>query len=259
MASRVEKPPIVWLPAHPDNVNVRNQNVRFEAIVWHTTAGGTTIEQLGLWFGGGNLRAGLSGSTHYGIGTDGRISQHVSLTARPIAHGAESGATSRLAQENNAVGASSNDWGIGIEILDGGVPGAMTDAQFASAAWLAAFLWQTEIEPHADFTGAVLDREHILGHYELAPVSKPICPSWPKERWGRMIDEIRSLLAQDKPVPDPRDAQIAALTAGKIGLRDAYTASVGSLDAMAGVGRTITAQAEQAARSARDAIQRFGA
>jgi hypothetical protein len=270
----IEKPAILWLPAHSDNINVRPGGIMYEALVVHTTAGGKTVEQLGAWFGGGNIAAGLRGSTHYGVGTDGRISQHVQLWQQPIAHGQESGSTEPLVIANGTI--SANAWAIGCETLDGGVPGSCTEPQFQAIVHLFAWLWQTEILPHAAKTGAKLDRDHVLRHSELAPRSKPLCPSWPEERMKRLMVEMQRMLdsarPEPEPAPDPRDERIRRLEehnrqlletnnkldVDKIGLRDAYTASVGSFDAFVTMGRTLQAQAEEAARSARKKIQQFG-
>lgn len=194
----VERPPIIFIPAHSQNINTRPAGVRYEALVVHTTAGGSTIEQLGAWFGGGNIAAGLRGSTHFGVDRTGRIGQFVDLSQQPIAHGQESGSTAKLVRDNPGV--SANAWAIGVEHLDAGSPGSVTPAQVEASAWLMAWLWETVIAPHAATTGAVLDRDHLLQHRDLAPVSKPLCASWPEVR---MVDHIARIGARLNPPPQP--------------------------------------------------------
>jgi hypothetical protein len=196
----VQEPPILWFVADPRNTRARPAGIVYEAIVIHTTAGGRDIETLGRWFGGENIRQGMTGSTHFGVDQQGRIGQFVNLANMAIAHGDETGATARLARENSV---TANAWAIGIEHLDGGVPGSVTAAQLEASAWLCAWLWETQIAPHAATTGAVLDREHLLGHYELAPVSRPICPSWPEARFLEQIARIRARLQPVQPQPSP--------------------------------------------------------
>lgn len=194
----IEQPPITWFPAAAGNYTSRPQNILYEAVVIHTTAGGWKLADLGRWFGGENLRQGMRGSTHFGVDRDGNIGQFVSLQNMAIAHGNEPEATARLARENTA---SANAWAIGIEHLDGGMPGAVTNAQAEASARLTAWLFDAIILPNARQTGAAVDRDHILGHYELAPRTRPRCPSWGEERFARYIARVRELLAGDVPQP----------------------------------------------------------
>ncbi|HXI16886.1 MAG TPA: N-acetylmuramoyl-L-alanine amidase, partial [Chloroflexota bacterium] len=94
-----------------------------------------------------------------------------------------------------------NSYLIGIEHLDAGTPGNVTPAQLSASVHLAAWLWETVIEPAAPVTGAVLDHDHILQHRDLAPASRPHCASWPEDRMTAYIARVRAMLAP--PVPPP--------------------------------------------------------
>jgi hypothetical protein len=252
----VARPEIIQFQAHPQNVGEREAGVVFEGIVIHTTAGGSTLEALGSWFGGGNIAAGMRGSAHFGVDRAGRIGQYVPLDKRPVAHGAESGSTAKILRGNE--GHTTNDYLIGIEHLDAGTPGSVTADQIIASAWLGAWLWETEIAPHAERTGAVLDLDHLLQHKDLAPRSKPICASWPLARMQDHLRRIEDRLNPPIPRPDDRDEQIRLLTASKIGLRDAYTATVQTLIAQKQEARNAEARLTEAIRSAQDAIARHG-
>lgn len=189
-----------WFEAHPLNVRTR-ANVFYEGFVCHTTVGGSTLAGLGAWFGGGNLRAGLTGSTHYGVSDEPEdvVGQFVSLGRQPIAHGAEAGVSLPIMIGNEGI--STNDYLIGYELLDSGVPGNHTPRQLDRLARHMASVWRTEIAPHAHITGAKVDRDHILGHYQLAPSTRT-CPVWPEERFQWLIGRVNALLAEAPP-PDP--------------------------------------------------------
>jgi hypothetical protein len=211
----VPRPDIIFIAAHPNNINVRPAGVLYEGLVVHTTAGSSTIAQLGAWFGGGNLAEGKSGSTHFGVDREGRIGQFVQLDQQPIAHGAESASTAAILQGNNGI--STNAYLIGVEHLDAGIPGSVTDAQLEASAWLMAWLWETEIAPHAATTGAVLDLNHLIQHKDLAPMSKPLCASWPAARMREHMERIKARLA-GPVVPLRRDRRTELVTEYRAGL-----------------------------------------
>lgn len=202
----VEKPPIAWFGCAPHNyTSGRNPRIGHEAIVIHTTAGQSTIEQLAAWFGGmnrdrnGNL---IRGSTNFGVDVNGAIGQFVALTDTPIANGQEEGVTGGLFSENQGI--SANLWTISIEHLDRGVPGSVTDIQFERSAWLAAWLFDVVLFRSSARPVPTIDRTHVLGHYQSAPASRPHCPSWPEERFTRYIARVAAIVETGNPEP-PRD------------------------------------------------------
>ncbi len=196
----VTRPPIIWFPADARNVLARPGGAMWEAVCIHTTDGGSSVEDLGAWFGGKNLAEGLSSSAHFGVGRDGRLGQFVSLTQSAIAQGHYDRPTAKLATQP----LNSNHWCIGIELLDGGTPGDHTPQQLAATANLVAWLFQDVIGSDAAKTGAALDRDHVLGHYQFDAVTRAFCPSWPEARFADCIARAKALLTP-APTPGPRD------------------------------------------------------
>jgi len=210
----VTKPSIQWFPAHRGNVEPRLPGVVYEAWVIHTTDGSRTVADLGRWFGGENLRRGLQGSTHFGADLVGDLGQYVDLSEMAIAHG-NLNPMAKLAHDNGDL--SANYWAAGCEHLDGGEPGTVTPVQLRASAGLCAWYFATEVLPHAARTGAAVDRDHIIGHYQLAS-NKPRCPSWPEARFTEYIGVVRDVLA----TPDVRDwrAEYEAELRGQLAAAD---------------------------------------
>ena len=201
-----QKPAVQWFPAHPDHFGIgrmwNGQQILLEAVVFHTTAGGSTIGQLGSWFQTAAAKRNPPGrgATHFGVDQAGRVGQFVSLLNHAFAHGATSTATAELVFENGGVnGISSNLWAVGIELLDAGTAGNHTPVQLENAAQLAAWLFATEILPHAGRTGAAIDRKHVLGHYQFDAVNRKFCPGWSEDRYTWMIGRIQELVGLEVP------------------------------------------------------------
>jgi hypothetical protein len=211
------QPPLTWFPAHANNYTAgRPASVLYEAVVLHTTDGGNSLKDLGAWFANPSARA----STHYGVDRDGRIGQFVSLQNTAYAHGNVDSPTARLVADN--AGLSPNLWAIGIEHVDGGVPGTVTDAQLEASARLCAWLFQSELLPFAATTGAAVDRDHIILHREIDSVTRAHCPSWPEKRVSRYIARVRELLAveSEPPAVDYRALYAAELRGCLAGAED---------------------------------------
>ena len=202
----VPKPSIQWFPADERNYSVgRQAGVFLECIVIHTTDGGRDIESLGTWFGGENIRQGIGpSSTHFGVGLDGRIGQYVSLNNTAFAHGVVAKPTAKLVMDNTGI--NPNSWAVGIEHLDNDVPGYVTDVQLEKSAQLAAWIWTSEIAPNAAKTGAVIDRDHIIGHWQIDAVNRAHCPSWSEDRMNAYIQRVKQIVESGvvaPPAPPP--------------------------------------------------------
>lgn len=226
----VTKPPIIWKGAHPNNFSVGRQRhggkvVLNECVVVHTTGGGQTIEALQSWFNNPDAHA----STTFGIGPTAagkvEIHQYVSLDDTPYAHGIMQAPTARLAIENGGI--SPNLWAIGVELIDGGTPGNHSAAMLIALWDLFAWLFEDVILPNKAITGAAVDRDHILGHYQITSVDRAQCPSWPEARYTATIAAVKQRLGGvvlPPPPPDPLialRAQVATLTAEVARLRGA--------------------------------------
>jgi hypothetical protein len=206
----VPRPPIRWFPAHPDNFTPGLQTgVTWEAICIHTTAGGRKVADLGQWFSlppSHPEKRGMVGSTHFGVDEDGNIGQFVSLINRAVANGTRAGffdTSAKLIADNRALGVhDSNTWCVGIEHLDAGEPGRITEAQFQASVHLAAWLFQEHLLP-GGASGVAVDRDHILLHRQFDGRDRPFCPSWPEERVQRYIAAVRERLAEAPLAPPP--------------------------------------------------------
>jgi hypothetical protein len=199
----VANPGIIWYGCHPLNTSPRPADIYYEGICLHTTAGGSTIEGLAAWFNGGNIQAGMRGSTTHGVDRAGKIGGFVQpyTNVMPIANGQESGSTTYLVRVNPGI--SANAYTLNIEHLDAGTPGSLTDIQFQRTIHLCAYLWQEFIQPYAHITNAVIDLDHIVQHRDFAPASRPFCASWPQARMQTLINGMVAMLAPPKPEPEP--------------------------------------------------------
>lgn len=182
-----QKPEITWVGCHPNGYSHGRGHILQEAIVIHTTAGGASIKALDNWFN--DPHAGVS--AHFGVGRNGEIHQYVNLDDAAFAHGIVNWPSDTTLVNENA-GISPNLWAIGIEHVDTGIAGNVTEAQLQASAQLAAWLFASVILPNAARTGAALDRDHVLGHYQIG--SHGSCPSWPEERFTDYIARVQALL-----------------------------------------------------------------
>ena len=203
----VTNPGITWYGCHALNTSPRPADIFYEGICLHTTAGGSTIEGLAAWFAGGNIQAGMRGSTTHGVDRAGKIGEFVRPYSNviPIANGQESGSTAYLVRVNPGI--SANAYTLNIEHLDAGTPGSLTDVQFQRTIHLCAYLWQEFIAPYAHITNAAIDLDHIVQHKDFAPASRPFCASWPQARMQTVINGMRAMLAPPEPEPIPPDPE----------------------------------------------------
>lgn len=200
----VAEPLIVWRPAHQSNYSNGRGGVLVEAVVWHITDGEGSPAP---WFQNPHALA----STEFGILPDGTIEQYVSLLNTPFAHGlveVEYAAARKLIQDN--WGVNPNQWAIGIEVV--GTTAQVkagirpNDAQRDALVHLTAWLFQEKILPNAHKTGAAVDRDHILMHRDISPVSRQ-CPVWGEGLHRQMIAMVDRLVGAAAPVPEPETEQ----------------------------------------------------
>lgn len=152
-----------------------------ELIVIHISAGSLT--SMTNWFSTPNSQA----SAHYGVGKDGSILQYVEEKDKAWANGRVNNPSFSLYKP----GINPNLYTISIE-NEGMDLAQYTDNQM-----------QSLIELIKDITSRwniPLDRDHIIGHYEIDAINRPYCPS-PDHS---IIDEIVSLLKVEDTVEVPR-------------------------------------------------------
>lgn len=67
--------------------------------------------------------------------------------------------------------------------------GALTDAQYQSNLWLHGHIFREVKSIYGH--DIVVDREHIIGHCEVAPIEKPNCPG-PLFPWARLMNGLQN-------------------------------------------------------------------
>lgn len=223
----VSKPPIQWIGAHPFNFSEGHGGYFWEGIVLHIMAG--TLAGTDAWFNDPHARA----STHFGIGRNGAIHQYVDLNDTAYAHGiVETGYTSVVVKANEEINpdSSPNWYLIGIE-HEGQSGDGMTNAMFDSSTHLSAWLFQDVILPMQSVTAATVDRDHVIGHYEISPKSRPNCPGFTSTLFQTYIARVQTMLSAG-PVPPPTvdyKAMYEQVQAQYVALRDASTVTVAGM------------------------------
>lgn len=180
---------VIWRGNEHTNKSSRQGKVPI-AIVDHVVAGsGSSCDS---WFRspGNNV-----GSAHYTVWEDGKITQYVDIRQMAWANGIKpegySRATAKIVKQQNC---NPNLYTISIE--HAGHTGKLTPKQFESTVWLHKHI-QSEVK-RIFGTSLLLDRDHVLGHYEIDPVRKPNCPG-PDFPWTKLM----AALAPAKPKPKP--------------------------------------------------------
>lgn len=141
-------------------------------------------------------------SCHFVTGKNGEKEQLVDLDKASWCNGTSTKkgdkydyrrSTNRLVRERKT---NANFYTISIEnegysYKDG--KGALTEKQYQTVLKLCKELIKKYNIP--------VDREHIVGHYEIAPVEKPNCPG-PKFQWDRLMKDLKG---EEKPADKPAD------------------------------------------------------
>lgn len=136
-------------------------------------------------------------SSHYGISREGEIVQYVKLDRAAWCQGIVkeryAAAKTPIVQQMNC---NPNLYCVAIEyegyIEKGtgarlGVDGDITEEQFAAGVWLQRFIKESVKTSFG--TNIVLGPQYVLGHYQIDPIRKPVCPG-PKFPWSRMYAEL---------------------------------------------------------------------
>ena len=146
------------------------KNYKPEAIVIHIMDG--TLGGTDSWFASPQSQV----SSHYGIGQTGEIHQYVKEECAAWHAGSVNSPSWNLLKPN----INPNYYTIGIE-HEGKPDTVWPDAMKKSSAALIRDICQRWNIP--------IDRDHIIGHYQIDGVRKPNCPAYNKA----IIDELISL------------------------------------------------------------------
>lgn len=126
-------------------------------------------------------------SSHYGVGLKGEIHQYVADENQAWTQGYHQGATFKL----HKPGINPNLYCLSIE-HEGNDLSIVQEAQINASVELIKFLSKKWNIP--------IDREHIIGHYEVDPIRKPNCPATNKSiidrivRQAQQVDELVPIL-----------------------------------------------------------------
>lgn len=173
-------PPSITALDHPSPNFTKGRNGRVPtAIVLHVMAG--SIAAADSWFADPYSNV----SAHYGIAKDGTVHHYVHESDMAW----HAGQPNQSSWDLLVPGVNPNLYTIGIE-HEGGPADIWPDAQKQASAELVAAVaarWNISI-----------DREHIIGHYQIDGVNRPNCPAYDKS----IIDQIISL-AKTKVASNP--------------------------------------------------------
>ena len=137
-------------------------------------------------------------SAHFLVGKDGSIYQFVPIEEMAWANGLSvkdlDKATAKVVKKK---GYNPNWYSVSIEHEGGYVKtkGALTEEQLSATIWLHRYIIDYVKVKFGEIIP--IDREHILGHYEIDPVRKPFCPG---EKFP--FDEIIAKLNENSPFSD---------------------------------------------------------
>ena len=161
-----------------------------EAIVIHIMEG--TLRGTDSWFQDPRSKV----SSHYGVGKNGEVHQYVQEGESAWHAGVVVRPTWKLIKAGVPRNPNPNSYTIGIEHEGYHTEEWTPEMRHASATLIAAIARRHDIP---------LDRDHIIGHYEIR-ANKPNCPAVDKG----IIDELITIA---KGIPaDPHDEAKALLT-----------------------------------------------
>ena len=161
----------------PNHFNGRN-GWKPDMIVCHITEGG--YAGAVSWLCNTQSQA----SSHFVVAADGRIAQLVDLTNGSWCNGNSTDPNSRLYYKNslNSIvrsrATNANYYTYSIEHEGYSYKdryGALTEAQYQATLWLCKYIISETKRLYG--IDIPIDREHIIGHYEIDPVGKPNCPA----------------------------------------------------------------------------------
>lgn len=176
-------PKIEWMGS-PNFWVGRAHNSKVIAIVDHIMDD-ASIANVHDWFQ--NTRVGDKRvSAHFGVAKDGRIWQWVHTEDTAWANGVDNLPDTTIGWIADKVvkqGVNPNTLTVSIE--HEGKPGdAVTQAQYEATVWLHKLL----IAKY----GIPVDRDHIIGHYQINSIDKADCPKWSKDFWLKLLPDLKA-------------------------------------------------------------------
>lgn len=184
-------PAIVWRGTNGNNYYAGRDGQKVIAICDHIMAG--SIESADSWF----KSPGSQASAHFGVAKDGRIWQWVAEENAAWANGVVNLSAASPPWLVSAVAVHENPNNLTISIEHEGQPSdIMPEAQYQATLSLHRYL----VAKYA----IKLDREHIIGHYQVDAVNRPDCPG-PNYPWKRLMSDLANGGTFD---PNPRGLNV---------------------------------------------------
>jgi hypothetical protein len=178
-------PGAVQVPGSRANAYPSRHGYVPEAVVLHIMEG--SLAGCDSWFANPNAGAGA----HFGIGKNGIVHQYYPLHMAPFANGViEPGYSAKLIDANG--GANPNYWTVSIEhegFSGDPVPQAQYDASVALSIWLFLYVFYPGGATHV-----TVDRQHILQHADISPLSRIGCPGWTEPYMATYINEVSTTI-----------------------------------------------------------------
>ena len=152
-----------------------------EIIVLHIMDG--TLAGTDSWFSTPTSKV----SSHYGVGLKGEIHQYVQDLDQAWTQGYHQGATFKL----HKPGINPNAYCLSIEYEGQNLANA-PETQINASVGLIRSL--------ASYWKIPIDRDHIIGHYEIDPIRKPHCPATDKTIIDKIIKLAQNISVNTKGV-----------------------------------------------------------
>ena len=173
-------------------------------IVWHIADG--TYNGTVTW----EQNPASQVSSHFVLGKNGEITQLVSLDKAAWTQGVVNQPIHPYVKAHNGVNPNLYCVSIECEGKWSETHGALTDKQLAAAAWLTCHIVE-EIDRIYGIE-IPIDREHMIGHCEINPVTRPHCPGedFPFDRLIAMARGEDAEPVQDETASLPYTVQCGA-------------------------------------------------
>lgn len=159
-----------------------------DMICMHITEGSTNSAIS--WFQNSSSQV----SSHFIIGADGRIVQMVDLNKGAWCNGDRRNPTARLIKEREGLNPNTYTFSIEHEgFSEKDRKGALTEAQYQASLYACKEIIKFVKNVYGkDF---IVDRDHIIGHYEINSIDKVNCPGLNKGQYfpfDRFINDLKT-------------------------------------------------------------------
>ncbi|MEI7554860.1 peptidoglycan recognition family protein [Candidatus Chlorohelix sp.] len=192
------------------------------AIVDHIMQG--TLDATTSWF----MNPSAEASTHFGVGKDGRIIQYVRLENSAWGNGPVNKPDPNIEWLADAISKGINPNRLTVSIEHEG----KTGEAFTETMYQATFFLHKQIIRQLNIP---VDRHHIIGHYQIDSVNRPLCPGkgFP---WDRLMADLKAEFSQPatQPLGDPPGYTEVPFGPGAVAFNNSYVRAYPSFDSSIG-------------------------